>query len=347
MTSQKNQSYLIYSPVLDQSQTISYYLHKYFPDARINGLLMSGERKLNKNKCYDKLINLNEIDYKIEYGTEIPTGAKSTIYLLSKGKVTLGSITLTQDALLVYDKPTMIDYAQKNGIIVPETWRSVSKIKSFPCFYKQAYESGGGARGVARSPENIPLRERENLIYQEIIDSPGTYGVGFIAKNGRLLVTHTHFERESIPKEGGSAVIIERYEDVRLIEKVKKLINSLNYSGWGLAEFKYCPKREDYIFMEINAKFWASCEFAFRNEPLFLRYLFGIESKENPTYRMIFLDRAFLRGLCFIIKNRIFFEKNTSFRLYPNWSKRFIIGMIPNWTKRFLKNKNKYLIKNK
>lgn len=337
MTSLNHQSYLIYSPVLDQSLAISSFLQKYFPAAGIMGILLTGDRKLRRHSCYQQIIYHDEIDNRLDRGIKVPTGAKSTIYLLNQGDVILGSIILTQDALLVYDKPTLIEYAKKMGILVPETWRSVSKIKSFPCFYKQAYESGGGTRGVARSAGNIPLRERENLIYQEIIDSPGTYGVGFIAENGRLLATHTHFERESLPKPGGSAIIIERFCDVRLIEIVQQLIGSLNYSGWGLAEFKYCPHRRDYVFMEINAKFWASCEFAFRNEPLFLRSLFGIESQEIPTSRMIFLDRAFLRGLFFIIKNLFLLNFNTSFKLYPGWPKKLVAGMLTTRTKALIK----------
>ena len=89
------------------------------------------------------------------------------------------------------------------------------------------------------------------------------------------------------------------------------LINEINYSGWGLAEFKYCPKRDDFVLMEINAKFWVSCDFTFRNNPEFLKLLFGIDAKSENIKKMVFLDRVMMRDRLFFIKNvfNIIFSK--------------------------------------
>jgi len=185
----------------------------------------------------------------------------------------------------------------------------------------------------------VPVLGRESLIFQEFIESQGTYGVCFLADQGRLFATNTHFERESIPKEGGSAVIIERFNDDRLLRHTKRLIDSLNYSGWGLAEFKYCPRRDDYVFMEINAKFWASCEFAFVNEPLFLKLLFDIESREIAVERMVFVDRALSRGLPFVLKHLPYLFRGTMLRAYSGWFKSMVAGVIPRNLRKPLKRR--------
>ena len=75
-------------------------------------------------------------------------------------------------------------------------------------------------------------------------------------------------------------------------------MKNLKYSGWGLIEFKYCPKRKDYVFMEVNAKFWASIEFTLINNPAFFFKLFGIQYEiKKPVNCIIFLDRLAHYGI--------------------------------------------------
>ncbi|MEM2097709.1 MAG: hypothetical protein QXI70_06095 [Methanothrix sp.] len=311
--------YFIYSPALDQAKSIAYLLKKYYPSTEIIGLQMEKEQIRLKPHYFDQIRHINTIGTLNLEGIHIPTGATSTKWLLeSKGDIKIGSIKHLKSNLRVFDKPQMIELARELGIPVPQTWQTASEIPSFPVFYKQRYETGGGLRGIARSALELPRGYQNNLIYQELIPSQGTYGVAFLADEGRLLVTHTHFERESSPREGGSAVVIESFSDSRLINHTRALIESLAYSGWGLAEFKYSAELNDYLLMEVNAKFWASCEFTFVNEPLFLKLLFDIDSHEKPIDRMVFLERAFARGMPFILSN-IRLLRSSKVKLYPGW----------------------------
>ncbi len=47
----------------------------------------------------------------------------------------------------------------------------------------------------------------------------------------------------------------------------ERLPRARDFSGWSLTEFKYCPPKDDLMFMEFNAKLWASCEFTFLDDP--------------------------------------------------------------------------------
>lgn len=322
-------TYLIYSPDNDQSLVIAAFLRKYFPASYIIGVSLQKETRLVGKKYYDEIIGFDQAGALKKCGIKIPTGAFATRYLLEKGDVFLGSVVLTQSTLQVFDKTWMLSQAVKAGIVIPETWYTLGADIRYPLFYKERYEQGGGVRGVAFSEKDIPREAQENLLFQELINGSGTYGVGFLATEGDILTTYTHFERESFPQTGGSAVVIEWFEDARLLDYTARLVKYLNYSGWGLAEFKYCPAREDYVFMEINAKFWSSCELTFANQPLFLRLLFNIDSREKNTQKIFFVHRALSCGFLTFLRSLRYFFGDVKIRSYSKFSRILILSLIP------------------
>lgn len=328
--------FYILSPLLDQSLTIASLLRKYFRTSTITGITLDSESFRSCYGIYNNTISVNDFDIERTDANLIPTGAKSTKLLLQHKDITLGSVTLTANALRVYDKAWIIAVASDVGIPTPLTWRNLAEVTSYPLFYKQSQEKGGGARGIAKDESDVPLVGRENLIFQEFIATHGTYGVCFLAEHGRVLTSYVHYERESFPKEGGSAVIIEDFSDRRLLDYTQRLLQSLDYSGWGLAEYKYCPRREDFVFMEINAKFWASCEFAFKNNPMFLKLLFDIDSKEKSVKRMVFIERALARGIPFFMGHLPTYFGG-ALKVYPGWPIRVVGSFLPPTVRRGLK----------
>lgn len=289
----------ILSPGLDQAKAIGELLRQADPGRRIAGAVMGGEVKPLFRYPFDAVEPFAGIDAG-DFSHLIPTGSRSTALLLERGDIRLGDVTMSRDALNFYDKQWSIDAALAAGVPAPETWYSAEAIEAFPVFFKSATE-GGGRRGISRQRADLPA-DLDELIFQEYIDSPGTYGVAIVAMGGELLAAHVHQEVESYPVSGGSAIVIERIVNDRLLDYAERLVRHTGFSGWGLVEFKYCPRRDDYVFMEVNAKFWASTEFAFRNEPLFPKLLFGAAPVGAPCRRMIFMHRAFQRGPGFLLK---------------------------------------------
>ena len=320
----------ILSPKTSQAQAIAAFIHRYFPEVSIVGVVFEDESTSLPRGVYSDFALLSHLEVGRADSVLIPTGSRSTKYFLEKGDVTVGAVTLTQPALRVYDKPWMIARSAEIGIPTPATWQQLRDVTGYPVFYKQRYEQGGGPRGIAQAESDIPTHGRDQLIFQEVIESPGTYGVAFLAENGRLRVKQTHFESESVPRAGGSAVIIERYEHHLLLEYTRWLIDLLGYSGWGLVEFKRDPDRDDFFFMEINAKFWASCEFSFVNEPLFLKLLFGIDSQEKSVNRMFFIDRASDRGVFFVLSHLGHLANGSALRAYPGWQRQIAVAATPS-----------------
>lgn len=321
-------------PGLDQSISVAKAIKGSTPSVRIVGVVRPNER-LRPSPLIDHLIVV--ADYK-DLPTSlsiIPTGAPSTEALLHDRPVILGEVCMDSRALDVYDKKKFLAVCKNALLPVPKTYSCASEIPqdAFPIFFKESHEKGGGVRGLAFYCDEIPAHRPGDLIFQEYIDSPGTYGVGFIAKRGVVLTTFAHFERESYPESGGSAVLVESVDDPRLIDLTDKVVAALGYSGWGLAEFKFSRKLNDYVFMEVNAKFWASCDFAFKNNPEFLRLLFGIHSPEVRTNRQFYINRAFLRGPSFVLRwlPEILSSEIVSF---PGLPRSVVRGLFPRWITR-------------
>ena len=195
----------------------------------------------------------------------------------------------------------MLSIVSEINIPVPKTFYKVEEIDIFPIFYKENFESGCGVRGIAYRLDDIP--RKEGLIFQEYINTPSTYGVGFLAKDGVILTYIVHKEIISYPVLGGSAVVIESYDNEKLIEYTSKIVKKLNYNGWGLAEYKYCNRRNDFVFMEINAKFWASIEFMLINNSQFLKILLDIDYKSQKENRVLFINRLLQYSFLDIFKN--------------------------------------------
>lgn len=333
----KNRVLYFLEPFSDQILSIAKLLKEVSTDIELVALPLESEKYI-QNNVYKKHIRIKNYHDSLFFGEVVPGGARSTEALLKVGNIKLGEVHLNQDVLRAYNKNWFFDLCNDNNLPLPTTYIDLREIcvSDYPIFYKQKHEKGGGCRGVAFEKSYVPLNEVDDLVFQEFIDSQGTYGVGFLAKSGKVIVSHSHFEVESFPREGGSAVIAERIVDSRLLELTERIVGLLQYSGWGLAEYKYCPKRKDFVFMEVNAKFWASCEMALRNEPGFLKHLFGVQKEKEDIERLVFVNRAFRRGPSFWVRylQEILLSKKI---VYPGMVKSFLYGLTPSALIRYFR----------
>ncbi len=326
---------LIYEANSNQALSLSKYI-KRNGDFYIVGCV---EKAIQFNKeNYDEIIINNFLDVNIEgYLYILPMGASSSYQVINKYKELkyFNNIKFNNNNLIVFDKPKLLDIANSLDIPSPKTFYNKKDIESFPIFYKENFENGGGARGVAYVLNQIPINEK--LIFQEYIDTPATYGVGFLAKDGVILTHTTHKELISFPIDGGSAVAIEKFEDSRLLKYTQQFIKKVDYNGWGLAEYKYCNHRDDFVFMEINGKFWASIEFVLQNNPNFLLYLLDIRYKEEKLKRLLFINRLFQYDFINIIK-KIKYIFNCNIIKESSLSYQIIRKLIPTRLVSFIKS---------
>jgi len=277
------------------------------------------EHYLKRNPLY-KILFCPDADYS---GNEtfdiiVPTGANSTFSYVSKnGNFKIGQLEYSKNNLITFDKIKTLKIVNNIGVPIPTTYLDKNKIDFFPIFYKSLREEGYAKRGIVRNNEDLIKLKSNDIFYQEFIWSKGTYSVGFIADRGKIITHFTQKEVMSYPYHGGSGVILERFEDPSLFKYTQMIVEEIGYSGWGLTEFKYSNRIKDYVFMEVNAKFWASIKFAIFNNPNFLKYLFDVNIKPEPVDRVLYIDRLILSdfaeifaGFPFIFKSRLTKSKN-------------------------------------
>lgn len=260
--------------------------------------------------------NICEKDYS-GFDEVIPTGSNSTYkYINDFGDIKIGDLVFTKNNIETYDKIPYLNFIKDNSIPIPNTYINKNDLKVFPVFYKSLREEGYAERGIIRDIKEAENFNNPNVFFQEFIWSKGTYGVAFLADRGKLLTTFIQYELLSYPYHGGSGVILEHVEDKRLVEYTERIVRESNYSGWGLVEFKYSFRIEDYVFMEVNAKLWASIKFAFVNNPMFLKMLFDIDFKSLNLKRVMYIDRLILsewaeiwKYLPYISKSKIVHSK--------------------------------------
>jgi len=324
---------LILQAYSDQAHAIAKYIKLYSNNFFIVGGVDENYTRDTPLQYFDslkKISSYESLDLS-DYDYVLPTGAESTNSLINYFKsIQIGCYSFNKENLRACDKIPMLDFINDLSIPIPETYRSIEEIKNFPVFYKQRLETGYGARGIVRNQGELEKISKDpSVFFQEFIDSPITYGVGFLAKDGILITSFIHKELYSYPKAGGMAVALQSFDDDRLKEYVQKILKKMNFNGWGLVEFKFCQKRKDYAFMEVNPKLWASVEFALMNNPEFLKELFSITYNPKKVPRLVYLDRLalygirdyFSLGLLFINYKKLNFRKSILVLAHPVISK--------------------------
>jgi len=238
---------------------------------------------------YDKT---SKYDKNKDFDIVIPCGAVSTsVYFMTKEFLKIGQMEFAEENFITYDKMKTLKLVDSLGIAIPTTYSKKEELNGFPFFFKSLREDTYRERGIILNQQELDNLKSKTVLFQEFIPSLGTYSVGYLADRGKIITAFAQKEVISVPYHGGSAVVLEKINDSRLFEYTAKIAKEIGYSGWGLAEYKYCEKRKDYVFMEINAKFWASIEYTFLNNPLFLKLLFDIDSKQHDIKKAVFINR--------------------------------------------------------
>ncbi|HOG20850.1 MAG TPA: hypothetical protein PKW37_10465 [Salinivirgaceae bacterium] len=332
---------LIITPQSDQALAVARYIKKYDKNCVLHGGLMPYESSHDLYH-YDKIVKITDKNIFRYYDIVLPTGAISTHWMATQvGSFKVNGVKYSDKNLNYFKKIDLLASIEHMGVPIPKTYATVEAVEGpYPIFYKQKFEKGGGTRGVAYVRSDLEkLTDCNDLIFQEYIPGRTTYGVGFIIQNGEMIVTFQHQELLSYPLQGGSAVYLRRFYDERLEKYTRCIVQGMGYDGWGLAEFKYCNKRKDFVFMEVNAKLWASIEFAFINNNKFLKYLLGINYQEKKVEAALFIDRLIALGWKHILLN-IHHLSNANIISYrrPSENLRALVsGSIPLSVKSGLK----------
>jgi hypothetical protein len=312
----------ILEPWLDQSQSVARFLCKYDPDSQVIGAIVGKEEPLPaaRHPFHElRVKTMEEVLAAPDDTVVFPTGHLSTNnYVERHGDLQLGDALFKKDNLRLIDKLWSLRTASDLGIPIPTRIPNLESIADLPVFYRSKTE-GQHRRGIARTKSDIDsLENKDELIFEEYVNTPLFYGVYFLADEGNIITQLTIRSLMETPTTGGSSVVIERFEDTILTDYTTRYLERLGYSGWGMTEFKRHPSGYDYVFMELNAKLCSSVELLFLNQPEFLGHLFGIRYEAEDVPRIVFANRLLDFGLREYVSNIVRYAGSRFVDLAPS-----------------------------
>lgn len=165
-----------------------------------------------------------------------------------------------------------------------EDVREFAALNGFPVVMKpiQSYRTERLDRKqtvtVVRNEEQLELEAQRQLKHasiqlQEYFEGIGT-GVEFLAKDGEILLAFQHKRLHEPIDGGGSSYRMSIPLQSTMMEASKKLIASLDYSGVGMVEFLWNQATDEWIFVEINGRFWGSLPLAIASRADFPKFLY-------------------------------------------------------------------------
>jgi protein-tyrosine-phosphatase len=137
-------------------------------------------------------------------------------------------------------------------------------------------------RGVVRcrtkeqlSREFSKLQEWGGAIVQENFLGTGV-GVELLAQDGKVLVAFQHVRVHEPLEGGGSSYRRSAHLNPELLAASKLMMRELDYTGVAMVEFKFNFDTGQWVFIEINGRFWGSLPLAIAAGVDFPLYLYEL-----------------------------------------------------------------------
>jgi hypothetical protein len=128
-------------------------------------------------------------------------------------------------------------------------------------------------------------------------------------------------------------------EESCVAELSRRLIAEIGYTGWGLTEFKRCPKNVDSMLMRVNAKMWALVKFAFRRMPELARLLLNFASAKPVPADMIWPSQLFLAGPGSWLAGAPYLLRNPLIAEPVSW-RSVTMAFLPQPSRRWLRRRS-------
>ena len=181
------------------------------------------------------------------------------------------------------DKDRLLQLAQHLNIPIPQTYRIASKTELHKHSHNFAYpvvvksrrsrvQNKGRWRQVlveyARNPDELKRiysrldRISARPLIQEVIVGPGC-GYFALTQRGTVLAEFAHERIREKPPSGGVSVVRRAVPPKpQLRDYARRLLDSLQFSGPVMVEFKWNNRTREPVLMEINSRFWGSLQLA-------------------------------------------------------------------------------------
>lgn len=200
-------------------------------------------------------LKTNTVDVLLPIGyISTVTIAKHKEKLLPYVKIPIADYELMQ---IASNKEKTMQFAKRLNIPIPLEYKSVKDIETFPIVAKGIYESGH--IHYLNSPEDFQQIDFNEYILQEYIPGEG-YGFYALFYHGTVRAYFMHKRVREYPITGGASTCAVSIYDEDLKNEGLRLLESLNWHGVAMVEFKKDRRDKKFKLMEINPKFWGSLD---------------------------------------------------------------------------------------
>lgn len=188
-----------------------------------------------------------------------------------------------RESLVIADnKELLAKHALEAGLNCPKTYSQVSpeEIKAlsteltYPSIIKfrgdnrETHWSPAERYSIVSSPERLiseyrRMHEIEKYpVIQEYIRGSGFGYFALYDRNRNLKAQFCHQRIREYPITGGPSSCCESLYDPDLVQIGRRLIESLEWTGLAMVEFKFDEVRKKYYIIEINPRYWGSLPLA-------------------------------------------------------------------------------------
>lgn len=213
----------------------------------------------------------------------LPVGARSVEEISSNRDLLSGKVSFAlapkSSIEIGLDKVRTIKKAEEIGVSVPKTWvfenqvdfirelqnvplplvvKGAGEIRKFPTVYIETIESR--SEFILKQSYLTAFLDGP-LVVQSKIEGKG---MGFFAlyQNGGCVRMFMHQRLRELPATGGASWAAKGIYSQSLMDQGVALLDSLEWHGPAMVEFKQPNDESDAVLMEVNPKFWGSLDLA-------------------------------------------------------------------------------------
>lgn len=214
----------------------------------------------------------------------IPIGYNSTV-AISRNKSELLPYTRIpvadyESLVIAADKEKTLDCARNLGIPTPHQYFTTNEIEKFPVVVKGVFESGNIL--YVNSKKELIKTQFNKSIIQEYIPGEG-FGFYALFNRGALKAFFMHKRVREYPITGGASTCAMSIYSEELMSYGLKLLQSLNWHGIAMVEFKKDSRDGQFKLMEINPKFWGSLDLSIASGVDFPKLLVDMAMRDDIT----------------------------------------------------------------
>ncbi len=134
------------------------------------------------------------------------------------------------------------------------------------------------------------------MVAQENFIGKGA-GVQLLASEGEILYAFQHIRIHEPLRGGPSSYRKSVPLNPELLNASKTIIKALNYTGVAMVEFKWHPDSGDWVFIELNARFWGSLPLSIAAGADFPYFLYEMLTTGKRNF-LLTTKKEFIAAIC-------------------------------------------------